>query len=126
MNELHNHPGCTVYIHELLDIIQTSMIVLLTQETNRIRSGPLLKKLEAMHKKIEDPIYSQIPCPKKREFRPPIGVEAKLNEHAMGRINGPHGPLDVYKRRTAIPMTIKQLKQIDKKEEDSSKTLVVR
>jgi hypothetical protein len=126
MNELHEHPGCTLYIHELLDIIETSMIVLLSQKKDRIRSGPLLEKLEAMHGKIEDLNYSQIPCPEKRDFYPPIGVEAKLNEHAMVRINGPHGPLDVYKRRTAIPLTTEQLKQIDTKEENNPETLVVR
>lgn len=100
--------------------------MLLSQETNRIRSGPLLEKLQTMHGMMGDRFYSQIPYPEERPFYPPIGVEAKLNEHAMGRINGVHGPLDVYARKTAIPMTVEQLKQIDKKEEGTSQRLGVR
>jgi hypothetical protein len=126
MTKLHNLPGCTKYIHELLDVIQTSMIVVLSLETQRIRSGSLLKKLEAMHKKIGDPTYSLQPCPKERAFSPPLGAEAKLNEHAMKRINGVHGPLDIYERRTAIPMTVEQMEQIDKIDEGNLETLAVR
>jgi hypothetical protein len=122
MTKLHNSPGCTKYIHELLDVIQTSMIVVLSLEAQRIRSGSLLMKLEAMHQKIGDPAYSLQPCPENRAFSPPIGAEAKLNEHAMKRINGVRGPLDIYKRRTAIPMTVKEMEQIDNEDEDNLET----
>jgi hypothetical protein len=90
------------------------MVVVLSQETRRIQSGPLLQKIEEMHRMVIDPVYGQQACPENREDSPAVAVEADLNEHAMKRINaGFHAPLDIYERRTAVPMTVHQLEQID-------------
>jgi hypothetical protein len=90
------------------------MVVVLSQETKRIQSGPLLLKIEEMHRMVTDPVYGQQPCPENREDSPAVAAEADLNEYAMKKINaGFHAPLDIYERRTVAPMTVQQLEQID-------------
>ncbi|KAF2796626.1 hypothetical protein K505DRAFT_373045 [Melanomma pulvis-pyrius CBS 109.77] len=87
ISKLHEHPGCTRYIHDLLDIINDSMIVVLSRDTQRIQSGPLLRKIEEIHSSVMEPDYSLLPCPESREQTPPVGIVTELSQHLMKRAN---------------------------------------
>ena len=115
MQSLHNHPGCTRYLHDLLDIIHDDMIVVLSQKKCRIRSESLLAKIQDLDKKITEPAYGQEPCPERRDYGPPVGIPAELNNHAKGRLNDEqnHAKLTVFKGVTARSKTIDQLKRVE-------------
>ncbi|UPX10466.1 uncharacterized protein EKO05_0001124 [Ascochyta rabiei] len=65
---LHNHPKCTMFLHDLLYIIEEDMIVVLSATKSRISSSRLLHELGNMRMRVdkEGPAYLQLPCPKPR------------------------------------------------------------
>ncbi|KAF2465702.1 kinase-like protein, partial [Lindgomyces ingoldianus] len=65
--ELHKNAHCTQYFHNLLDIIEREMIVILSSESLRSDSTVLLRKFNFMHSNTtDDPDYCQTPCPESR------------------------------------------------------------
>lgn len=91
MTKLHNHPGCTKYFHDIIDIIHDDMLVVLSKRKDgvrsgeRIRSGELLRKISTLHDKMtdsKDKGYGQAPCPEPRVYPPQVGVKVELNPHA--------------------------------------------
>ncbi|KAF2477886.1 kinase-like protein [Lindgomyces ingoldianus] len=113
MSTLHAHPGCTGYIHDLLDIIHDKMIVVLSKKMERIRSGPLLAKIEELHRNVAAKDYGQIPLPKERKYAPPIGVRAELNEHARDRVKNFSPILDTYRGETINSKSKPEMEQVD-------------
>jgi hypothetical protein len=84
IDNLHNHPNCTDYIHELLEIIEKDMMIVLSVDRERKRSPELLKKLDHMNQKCKDDVdYCMKKTPTRRTFQAPIGTEARLSENAM-------------------------------------------
>jgi hypothetical protein len=84
---LHNLPNCTKYIHDLLDMIENDMLIVLSVDRKRERAPVLLKKLDEMNQKcIDDVEYCMKKAPSKRMFRAPAGTEARLNENAMNMV----------------------------------------
>ncbi len=46
---LHNHPQCTNFIHDILDIVETKMIVVLSKSRTRASSDKLRAEFENLH-----------------------------------------------------------------------------
>ncbi|KAF2274429.1 kinase-like protein [Westerdykella ornata] len=86
--KLHAAPSCTQYFHELLDIIEQEMIIVLTPDKERIRSGALLQRIEEMHSRVSNAEkgYCQTPCPQFRELTQDVAFEAELNNTAKGNV----------------------------------------
>jgi hypothetical protein len=88
IDNLHNHPNCTDYIHNLLDIIEKDMLVVLSTDQGRERSPVLLNKLTSMHQNcINDANYCSEKTPRRRLFRAPTGTIARLGSEAKGMVN---------------------------------------
>lgn len=67
-----------------------------------------------MHSKVKQDAYGLLPRPEKNRIRTtPVGVVAKLNEHAMKRIASFRVVLDTYKGRTVISKSSLQMKEVD-------------
>ncbi|TVY23266.1 Proline-rich receptor-like protein kinase [Lachnellula hyalina] len=116
IDDLHNHPNCTKYIHDMLEIIEKDMIVVLNQE--RTRSPKLLKKLNEMNQKcIDDVDYCMKKTPVKRTFQAPIGTEARLSENAMNMVtkNNMRGRLSTHvpKRPVQKSPRVEELENVD-------------
>ncbi|KAE9364081.1 kinase-like protein [Stipitochalara longipes BDJ] len=54
IHDMHNDKRCSQFIHDALDIIETDMLVVLSQERKRSESGPLKKKFGDLLSKCMD------------------------------------------------------------------------
>jgi hypothetical protein len=93
---------CTEFFHDLLDVIEDHMIVVLSPGRERIRSEPLLARLSEMYKRVADPTdsYCQYPRPKAREVKELPAVDAQLNKVTVGQVKKRKPALQTYKENT--------------------------
>lgn len=90
LQDFHNHPGCTSFVHELLDLIQKEMIVVLSGSKVRARADVLLAKLDIMHRKAMDESqidYITKDCPRDNPNIDVVAVEAIFNNTARERVD---------------------------------------
>jgi hypothetical protein len=83
------------------------MIIVLKPGRERIRSNPLLARLNEMYKKVADPSdsYCQRPKPRAREVEERLPVDAQLNEDAVDLIEKRKPTLGTCKGGTDLGMT---------------------
>ncbi|KAF2687631.1 kinase-like protein [Lentithecium fluviatile CBS 122367] len=88
ITKLHNHPSCTQYFHDLLDLIENKMLLVLTPAQERIECSALVEKIRTMHGEVmqANSTYSQAPCPQKRTLKTDVAFIAQLNKTATGNI----------------------------------------
>lgn len=89
MSELHNDPLCSQWVHDLLDLIESDMLVVLSKEHTRKSSQLLLDKLRDMDNRAQSSEqYSTGPAPQDRTpyWRPQVGTIAELNEAAQKHV----------------------------------------
>jgi hypothetical protein len=82
---LHQHPNCSQFFHEFLDLIQTEMLIVESDmpRERRMKAADLLRKTEELQKKCQSlKGYLVDGCPKQTTFRPLNPVEIALNEKA--------------------------------------------
>jgi hypothetical protein len=91
------------------------MLVVLSKARERIRSGPLLKKVEDLHSKILNPDYGHNSSPQTRIYGPPIGVRAELNENARERLMAEDNRaiLNTFRGMMARSKTNSEMKEVD-------------
>jgi len=80
--KLHAHPDCTKFIHDVLDVVEKEMLIVLSQGRERSLSGPLRDKFRKMQDRCmdqNDHDYAIKPTPEEREFKKPVAVEAILD-----------------------------------------------
>ncbi|KAF1850799.1 kinase-like protein [Cucurbitaria berberidis CBS 394.84] len=113
-SDLHNLPTCTEYFHELLDLIETQMIIALSQDRNRIKSPSLLETLERMHRRVMDGTdgYCRKACPKKHVKREPEPVDAILNIMANKMVRERKPALSTHKGETQKPKSRQELQNM--------------
>ncbi|KAG6368270.1 hypothetical protein INS49_002473 [Diaporthe citri] len=86
ISELHDDPYCSRWVHDLLDLVENDMLVVLSKTHKRKTSQFLLHKLRAMDDKVQSSAgYSTGPAPQSRTpyWRPQVGTFAELNEVAQ-------------------------------------------
>lgn len=113
---LHNHPKCTDFVHDLLNIIEKDMMVVLSVDRQRKRSPDLLKKLNDMNQKcLDDVDYCMKKTPFRRMFRAPTGTQAPLNENAMKMAKKMQGRLSTHVPVRPVHKTLgeNELKNVD-------------
>ena len=82
--ELHAERSCTNYLHDLLDLIEQDMLIVLCQEKSRITSRDLLDKIRNIHSRVEqDRSYCLQRLPKLRTLDYGRPVNADLEEVAL-------------------------------------------
>jgi len=82
---LHASPKCTDYFHNLLDLIEDDMIVLLALGVNRISSKKLKSRIEELHEHVKNSkTFATTPTPVPRVTKrcDPVDAEfrSKKNE----------------------------------------------
>lgn len=112
--QLHNEPACTQYFHDLLDLVETKMIVTLSRDQNRIRSLSLLETLATMHQRVMDSAdaYCRQPCPRKEQVREPEPVDATLNHMAKATVRNQNPSLSTHKGWTQTSKSKQELEHI--------------
>jgi hypothetical protein len=77
---LHNHPSCTQFIHDLLDLIEERMLVVIAPGCNRIGSVELHTELDRMYQRVRDQRddYFQKVCREERRIKERVLVDAIL------------------------------------------------
>lgn len=65
VNKLHNHPNCSEFLHEFLNLIYMDMLNVHPHgQHSRVKIGPLTAKLATMHRKcLDDHQYALNPVP---------------------------------------------------------------
>jgi serine/threonine protein kinase len=82
---LHGHPCCTRYLHNLLDVIENDMLVVLSPHTERLSSSRILAKFQQMHARaVDDSTYCEHPCPSNNTWKAKATVEADIH-HIIAR-----------------------------------------
>ncbi|CAO2653795.1 Nn.00g032060.m01.CDS01 [Neocucurbitaria sp. VM-36] len=114
IRKLHNLPTCTNYFHDLLDLIETKMVITLSQGQNRISSPRLLTTLEQMHKRVIDPMdgYGRQSNPRKQSIREPEPVDANLNIMAKKMVFDRKPALSTHKGWTQKPKSKQELERM--------------
>lgn len=106
---------CTTFLHELLDLIENRMIVVMAPGRDRIESADLHKKLESMYRRVCDPMdtYCQSPCPEERPVNNYLPVDAHLSDHAHGLMKSRHPKIKSYSGRTQTSKTPDQFRAME-------------
>jgi serine/threonine protein kinase len=81
---LHEHPDCSLFLHDLLDLIQSRLLIVESDEPriNRIKAAELLEEIERLANKCNDKSYCLDRCPRKTTHEPLDPVEVPLNRNA--------------------------------------------
>ncbi|KAF2748389.1 kinase-like protein [Sporormia fimetaria CBS 119925] len=113
--KLHAHPRCTGYFHDLLNLIEDDMLIVLTDTQPRITCRELATEIERMHGLVTDPqtsaTYCQIPAPRKHELKRAVAFKGKMNALAKGHVNNNRGAgLGVHKGEVRKIMDAEKLK----------------
>lgn len=98
MSELRREAQCSPWIHDLLDLVEQNMLLVLSQEHQRETAPHLVQKLQAMDKKTKTKSYCQA---KKREDKlsswvPPPGVLSELNKASQQFVLDAQPRLNTY------------------------------
>lgn len=113
MSRLYNDRRCTEYFQDLLDLIHNDMIVVLSKEKGRTKSDDLLKEIERLHQRLDQPNYGKWPSGRKEKTYPqPEAVETELNENATGRFKGIHNHLGEFGGHIQKGKTQAQMEQV--------------
>ncbi|CAN9308974.1 unnamed protein product [Alternaria alternata] len=92
---LHNHPYCTQFIHDLLDLIEERMLVVIAPDCERIGSVELYTELDKMYRRVCDRTdeYCQKACQKKFPTKERVLVDALLSDQVLGVVRRTNPPL---------------------------------
>lgn len=113
--QLHQHPDCTLFLHELLFIIEERMIVTVSETTNRITSAELHSLISQMCRKMEvDSAYYQRPCKMPRTAKKFDPVYAVFQSNRVERIQDRIQDLAVHEGPTQRTKSIQQLIDMEK------------
>ena len=84
INDLHRHPNCTNYVHDLLNMIEDDMLIVISTDQPRGTSSALLQRLSDMNQRcIEEATYCMAKTPDPyRLVRVPTGTRARLAPEA--------------------------------------------
>lgn len=86
ITELHKHPNCTQFTHDLLDLVEKDMLVVLSPDQQRQRSPYLFDKLSAISKKCQSQdqgyVLAPVPYSSDWKYEGPPGTLAQLNKEA--------------------------------------------
>jgi serine/threonine protein kinase len=78
--QLHGHPHCTKYLHNLLDVVENDMLVVLSPHTERLSSSRILAKFQQMHARaVDDSAYCEHPCPSNNTWKAKATVEVDIH-----------------------------------------------
>ncbi|OAL49767.1 kinase-like protein [Pyrenochaeta sp. DS3sAY3a] len=84
--QLHQHEHCTRFHHDILDIIENDMLVVVSPERQRITSNELVKKYSEVHFMVKSSDgYCTTSCPETRPVQTKPFFEAKLRSLPFGQ-----------------------------------------
>ena len=88
MNNLHSNKNCSQFIHDVLNVIEKEMLVVLSEHKKRSSSGVLRGKFEHFYSRCMDPqdqdyCTKGAPVPLPKVFKAATGVGVILNETAQ-------------------------------------------
>ncbi|KAH7380990.1 kinase-like domain-containing protein [Cadophora sp. MPI-SDFR-AT-0126] len=106
IDQLHNHPRCTEYTHDFLDMIEEDMLLVIAVGRGRKTSEELLRKLDRMNQDCSNEDY----CMRKtlRE-RPPaaqrsVGRRGRLSDAGLRMVERNHmrGELSTHRSQNPV------------------------
>lgn len=99
MNELHDAPKCTPWIHDLLDLIEKDMLLVLSSGNTRKDAPYLLAKLREMDSRAQSSAsYCVDRKPQNRlsVWTKPPGVLSELSHAAQRHVKEVKPSMDIY------------------------------
>ncbi|KAJ4388599.1 hypothetical protein N0V93_006057 [Gnomoniopsis smithogilvyi] len=99
MSELHGDPKCTDWIHDLLDLVEKHMLLVVSPEHQRKSASYLAAELREMDRKMSDMEYclSRKPEDRLARWTEPPGVLSELNETARRSVAQVRPELNTYR-----------------------------
>jgi hypothetical protein len=102
-------------LHEILELIEDQMIVVLSEEQERIGSEDLYGRLNDMDRRVNDHNdrhYCESPSPAPRSIKKRLPVDANLHVDAKNEIRDRKPKLHVYRGETRPSMTPQELREM--------------
>ncbi|CAN9195088.1 unnamed protein product [Alternaria sp. RS040] len=113
---IHADRSCTRFIHDLLDLIEEKMLVVIAPDSERIGSSELYAELDKMYTRVCNPTdnYCQRPCPEeKRVAKDSVPVDACLSEQALGLVRRTNPRLKSVTGETRLSKTPDQFRAMN-------------
>ncbi|KAK3313296.1 kinase-like domain-containing protein [Apodospora peruviana] len=114
--KLHAHERCTDFIHDVLDIIENKMLLVLSQGKVRAKSEVLRRDFNDIHARCMDERrlnYAMTPTPATRPFRRQTAVEAELDKVALETIGMSGVGLAAYEGNTRKSLLPEEFQMMD-------------
>ncbi|EHK97836.1 hypothetical protein M7I_6419 [Glarea lozoyensis 74030] len=114
--QLHAHKKCPKFVHDVLNIIENHMLVVLSEEKKRHTSTALKKAFHEINKlcranESHDYCVQGIPTPVTPQPNVPVAV--LLNENAQNMLDNNRSHLSVHDGRTRNSMTVESLRRME-------------
>lgn len=111
---LHRHPGCTDFIHDLLYLIEEQMIVAISESTNRITSARLYDTVHRMNLRMDrDHRYYQTPSKMPRPSTRFDPVQAVFQSHLVDQLQSRVQGLGIHRGPTQRTKSVQQLQNME-------------
>ena len=111
---LHRHPGCTDFIHDLLYLIEEQMIVAISESTNRITSARLYDTVHRMNLRMDrDHRYYQTPSKMPRPSTRFDPVQAVFESHLVDQLQSRVQGLGIHRGPTQRTKSVQQLQNME-------------
>lgn len=118
-DKLHGQSTCSQFIHDVLNIIEKNMLVVLSQSRTRSSSKDLRKEFQTIYEQcLDDEEYCLKGVPQPRLFRAATAVEVPLNKTARttiedyGIVLPPHGTNERAPRKSMLPAQLEKLDEV--------------
>lgn len=111
IRDLHAERNCTPWIHDLLDLVEEHMLVVLSEGHTRKSSKELLgalKEMDRKGRKSQGYFVSKRPRQQPAGWRPQVGTLARLNEAARRPVANKRVVLPLHKP-DGRPLRLSQL-----------------
>jgi hypothetical protein len=110
---LHSQEYCPQFVHDVLDIVESQMLIVLAEDQRRASSIQLKREFQQINSKCTtDEGYCFHGISKDINVQPTTPVKVMLNENAQGMVKQNSSVLSLYEGRTRQSMTIDQLRKM--------------
>ncbi|KAL9564354.1 hypothetical protein ACKAV7_011545 [Fusarium commune] len=120
--QLHQHPKCSEFIHDALDVVEQEMLAVLSADMKRSSSEKLLKEYEKLSQKCKSTPgfterrpwgFEKLEVARKRMSELNMAVDAVPNKNAEALIRKFSSQLQVHEGETKKPLRTEDWETID-------------
>jgi hypothetical protein len=113
---LHAQTNCTQFIHDVLEIVEDKMVIVLAQDQRRATSNELKRVFQRINNNCTSEKsfgYCLRGIPKHLTVQPTTPVKVTLNDNAQNLVKHNGSLLELHEGRTRPSMTVDDLRKME-------------